>query len=68
MNITALLTCCRHQKPLVVLESSPFNGFEIRPDDLREMARQLTVIADAAEQPVENKHWKHIRISHTWGM
>ncbi len=63
MNITALLTRCRHKNALVTLESSPFNGMDIRPADLRQMAQQLELIADAAERaPLDGKHWNPTRI------
>lgn len=44
--INATLTRCRDQKPLVVLDSSPFNGLEIRPADLLVIAQQLIEIAE----------------------
>lgn len=65
MNITALLTCCRNKRPLVVLESSPFNGMEIRPEDLRDLANELVVIANLAEVDVQKKNWKPVRVQHT---
>lgn len=58
MNIAATLTRCRHSNSLVVLESSPFNGMEVRPADLRRMAQQLIAIADMADRlPLGGKHW-----------
>lgn len=65
MNITALLTRCRNKRPLVVLESSPFNGFEIRPGDLRDLAKELTTIASLAEVDTAKKSWKPVRVEHT---
>lgn len=63
MNITATLTRCRHGQALVQLESSPFNGLEIRPADLRRMAQQLAAIADMANrQPTGGKHWKPTKV------
>ncbi len=62
MNITVLLTRCRYQKPLAVLESEPFNGLEIRPAELLTLAQQLVAIADAAERAMDEKHWKPTRI------
>jgi hypothetical protein len=47
-TITAKLTRCRHGRPLVVLDSEPFNGMEIRPADLLAMAQTLIRIADAS--------------------
>lgn len=63
MNITATLTRCRHGQALVQLESSPFNGMEIRPADLLQMAQQLVAIAEMANRlPLGGKHWKPSRI------
>lgn len=57
--VTATLTRCRHGAALVVLTSEPFNGMEIRPSALREMAQRLTAIADmAAKLPMGGKHFK----------
>ena len=50
MKITATLTRCRFKKPLVQLDSAPFNGMEIRPDELRYLAQQLIALADEAER------------------
>lgn len=44
--VKATLTRCRDQKPLVVLNSEPFNGMEIRPCDLLALAQHLTEIAE----------------------
>lgn len=62
-NIQATLTRCRHNNALVQLESSPFNGMEIRPAELRRMAQQLIAIADMADRlPLGGKHWKPTRV------
>lgn len=47
-TITAKLTRCRHNRPLVVLDSEPFNGMELRPADLLALAKTLIRIADAS--------------------
>lgn len=61
--IHATLTRCRHNNALVQLESSPFNGLEIRPIDLRRMAQQLIAIADMADRlPLGGKHWRPTRV------
>ena len=39
----------RHQKPLVMPESSLGNGQEIHPDALRRLAAELVKIADEAD-------------------
>lgn len=62
MKINATLTRCRHGKPLVQLDSAPFNGMEIRPAELRYLAQQLTAIADEAERQPTGKHWMAKRI------
>jgi hypothetical protein len=62
-TIRAILTRCRHNHALVELDSSPFNGLEIRPADLRRMAQQLVTIADMAERlPLGGKHWQPTRV------
>ncbi len=63
MKIVATLTRCRHGQALVQLESTPFNGLEIRPADLRVMAQHLVAIADMANRlPLGGKHWKPSRV------
>lgn len=63
MNIAATLTRCRHNQPLVVLDSQPFNGLEITPQALRHMAQQLSALADMATKlPTGGKHWKPTRV------
>lgn len=63
MNIKATLTRCRHNNALVVIESAPFHGMEVRPADLRRMAQQLVAIADMADRlPLGGKRWKPTRI------
>jgi len=62
-TIAATLTRCRHGQALVVLESRPFNGVELRPGELRQLAQQLNAIADmAARLPTGGKHWKPTRV------
>lgn len=63
MNITATLTRCRHGQALVQLESSPFNGLEIRPAELRKLGEQLIALADTAScLPMDGRHWKPTKI------
>ncbi|QDL55915.1 hypothetical protein [Rhodoferax aquaticus] len=58
MIIAATLTKDRHGQPLVVLDGQPFNGLEIRPGELRQMAQQLNVLADMATKlPLGSKHF-----------
>jgi len=62
--INATLTRCRHGQPLVVLDSEPFNGMEIRPHDLRRLAQQLTALADmAARLPTGGKHFRPTKVN-----
>lgn len=63
--INATLTRCRNSLPLVVLNSAPFNGLEIRPNELRQMAQELSALADmAARLPMGGKHWRptHVQL------
>jgi len=61
--IAATLTRCRHGQALVVLDSQPFNGAELRPGELRQMAQQLIAIADmAVSLPTGGKHWKPTKV------
>ncbi len=46
--ITATVTLCRKGQPLIVLDQAPFNGLEIRPAALRELAQDLASFADIA--------------------
>lgn len=57
--IQATLTRCRDGQSLIVLNGGPFNGVEIRPGKLREMAQVLNAIANMAVQlPTGGKHWR----------
>jgi hypothetical protein len=47
----ATITRCRHDQPLVVLDGAPFNGMEVRPQELRLLAQSLHALAERAEQP-----------------
>jgi hypothetical protein len=59
LQITAKLTRCRNNQALVVLDSEPFNGMDIRPHELRTMAQQLIALADMANKlPLGGKHFK----------
>lgn len=63
-HISATLTRCRHGQPLIVLTSEPFNGLEIRPKGLRELAQRLAALADTATRlPLCGKHFKPTRIT-----
>ena len=60
----ATLTRCRHGQPLVVLDSEPFNGMEIRPHDLRRLAQHLAALADlAARLPTGRKHFHPTQVT-----
>ncbi|WP_407059088.1 helix-turn-helix domain-containing protein [Ralstonia syzygii subsp. celebesensis] len=62
-RIHATLTRCRFDNSLVVLNSAPFNGMEIRPADLRHMAQQLTHLADMASLlPTAGKHFIPVNV------
>lgn len=57
--IHATVTRCRNGQAMVVLDSEPFNGMEVRPHELRRLAENLTALADMANHlPMGGKHWK----------
>lgn len=57
--IAATITRDRHGQALVVLDSEPFNGMEVRPADLRTMALHLIALADMANKlPTGGKHFR----------
>lgn len=68
MKVTALLTRCRNKRPLIVLESNPFNGLEIRPEDLHDLAKELITIANLAERDCGQSNLKPVRVEHTSGV
>lgn len=58
-QIHATVTRCRDGQALVVLDSEPFNGMEVRPHDLRRLAENMTALAEMANRlPMGGKHWK----------
>lgn len=58
-TIQATITRCHHGQTLVILNGGPFNGVEIRPGQLRQMAQTLSAIASMAVQlPTGGKHWR----------
>lgn len=61
--IAATLTRDRHDQPLVALDGGPFNGLEIYPHALRELAQHLDAVACLAlRRPNTGKHWKPVRV------
>jgi DNA-binding XRE family transcriptional regulator len=61
--IAATVTRDRHGAPLVVLEGQPFNGLEIYPAALREMASQLDALARlAASRPTGAKYGNTLHV------
>lgn len=57
--IHATVTRCRDGQALVVLDSEPFNGMEVRLHDLRRLAENMTALAEMANRlPMGGKHWK----------
>jgi hypothetical protein len=61
--VTATLTRCYDGSPLVVLTSEPFNGLEIRPSGLRQLAVRLGAIADmAGKLPTGGKYFKPTKV------
>lgn len=63
MKLAYTHTRCRDGQALVVLDSAPFNGLELRPGALRELAQHLLLAADmAARLPTGGKHWKPTQV------
>lgn len=59
-RLAATISRCRLGQPLVTLDSEPFNGLEVRPDELRRLAQQFTALAEMAErQPTSSKRYHH---------
>lgn len=57
-KLKATLTICRHGMPLVVLDSEPFNGLEVRPADLLRLAGQFVELAGMTlRMPTGNKNF-----------
>lgn len=47
----------------MVLDGQPFNGLEIYPADLRQMAQRLTALADlAGKLPLSGKRWAPTKV------
>ena len=64
--LTALLTRCQYGQALIVLESEPFNGLEIRPHDLQRLAERLLALAvTTARLPAGGKHYRPTRLTLT---
>jgi len=62
-QINATVTRCRNGQTLIVLEDGPFNGMEIRPGELRQLAQQLTALAEMASRlPTGGKHFRPTRV------
>ena len=62
-TIKATVTRCRHGQPLVVLDGGPFNGLEIRPQELRTLAQNLNALAEmAARLPTGGKRFRPTRV------
>lgn len=60
---TATITRDRHGQPLLVLDGTLFNGWEVHPATLRSMALQLQVLADMAARQPGGKRWAPLRIT-----
>lgn len=62
-QIAATLTRDRHGAPLVVLDGGSFNGLEIAPAALRELAAHLDAVAClATRRPTGGKHFRPVRV------
>lgn len=63
VQINATVTRCRHGQPLIVLDDGPFNGLEIRPHELRQLAQHLAALAEMASRlPTGGKHFRPTRV------
>lgn len=63
MTINATVTRCRGGQPLIVLDGGPFNGLEIRPQELRRLAQNLTALAEMAiRMPTAGKRFRPTRV------
>ncbi len=61
--INATVTRCRNGQPLIVLDGGPFNGLEIRPQELRRLAQNLTALAEMAIRiPTTGKRFRPTRV------
>ncbi|MDR0673646.1 MAG: hypothetical protein LBF93_08330 [Zoogloeaceae bacterium] len=68
-SINATVTRCRHGQALIVLDGGPFNGTEIRPHELRQLAQQLTALAEMALRlPTGGKRFRPTRVFIEKGM
>jgi hypothetical protein len=57
-TLEVTLTRDRHEKPLVVIESSIGNGYEVAPAQLRALAAVLLRVADDAEaRPTKGRYF-----------
>lgn len=58
-RLAATISRCRLGQPLVTLDSEPFNGLEVRPDELRRLAQQFTALAEMAERQPTSRRYHH---------
>lgn len=57
--ISATISRCHSGQALVILDSPPFNGLEIRPTDLLHLAERLKALAEVANRlPTSGKHYR----------
>lgn len=62
-SVTATITRCRDGQALIVLDSEPFNGMEVRPHALRRLSENLTALAEMASRlPMGGKHWRPTKV------
>jgi len=63
-EIQATLTRCRNGQPLIVLDGGLFNDLEIRPQELRLLAQNLSALAEmAARLPTGGKRFHPTRVA-----
>lgn len=62
-SVTATITRCRDGQAMIVLDSEPFNGMEVRPHTLRRLSENLAALAEMASRlPMGGKHWRPTKV------
>lgn len=60
---TATITRDRNGQPLLVLDGTLFNGWEVSASDLRSVSLQLQALADLATRQPTGKRWAPLRVT-----
>ena len=63
LKLNATFTRCPDGQALIVIDSAPFNGLEIRPRELQLFAERLTALAAMSlRTPVSGKHFRPTQV------